>query len=314
MFNGKGIALVLFLNMIVNYVYFCASATVIDYIFTHTLSNLSSSVSSYSAIIQQILRSCFTIVYPFAGFIADVRLGRHLTIRWSMILMWCALTMLSISVALTSGGYQFIVTTSVTPIPALLLMFISLGGFIANIIPFGVDQMEGASSDQISSYFYWCYWGINVGALLGTLTTSILDITGVQTYYAIFVATVLMTVAISLHEIFNNWLIKTRESRNPLGLVVKIISYASTAKRSLPKFRRAFRYGEIPPPRIDLAKIDYDGNYSHEQVENVKIFCLILLVYVSLIGPELAFNAVSFHASSYPHYNYAFLPKIITEK
>ena len=68
-----------------------------------------------------------------------------------------------------------------------------------------------------------------------------------------------------------------------------VISYATNAKRTAPKSRQAFRYGEIPPPRIDLAKVDYDGNYSHEEVEYVKIFCLIHV----LLGTELAYNGVS---------------------
>ena len=295
MFNGKGIVLVLFLNIVVNFSYFSTSVTITDYIFNHTSHTLPHPSPSISSAIQQILRNCFTIVYPFTGFVADVCLGRHSTLRWSMIMMWCALAALSISVALTDGGYNWIVSTTVTPIPALILLFIGLGGFKANIIPFGVDQMEGASSDQISSYFYWCYWGINVGGLLGLLTISILDITEVNIYYTVFIATALMTVAISLHIIFDNWLIKTRESSNPLGLVLRIILYAATAKRSSPRSRQAFRYGEIPPPRIDLPKVEYDGKYSHEEVENVKTFCLILLVYISLIGAELVYNAVSFN-------------------
>ena len=300
MFNGKGIVLVLFLNIVVNFSYYSTSATITDYIFSQTLSN-PDPIASTSSAIQQILRNSFSIVFPIAGFIADVGLGRHSTIRWSMVIMWCGLAALSISVALTDGGYRSTFTTSVTPIPALLLLFIGVGGFKANIIPFGVDQMESASSDQISSYFYWCYWGINVGALLGVLTSAVLGVLGVKTYYTVFVATVLMTAAISLHEILSNWLNKTRESSNPLGLVLRIISYATKAKRSFPQSRRAFRYGEIPPPRIDLAKIDYDGKYSHEQVEDVKTFCLILLVYLTLVGAELAYNAVSSWCLNYCH-------------
>ena len=96
--------------------------------------------------------------------------------------MWCALVVFSVSAALTGGGYQWILTTYVTPILALLLLVIGLGGFKANVIPFGVDRMEGASSDQISSYFYWYHWGVNVGAKQRTFTTSILEITAYYNY------------------------------------------------------------------------------------------------------------------------------------
>ena len=151
-FNGKGTIFIIFLNIVVNFAYFCTSATVTDYIFANILPDPTLSISSA---IQQIVISCYAIVYPFAGFVADVCLGRHSTIRRSMVIMWCALVVLSVSVALTDGGYQNIVTTSVIPIASLLLLIIGLGG--SRPISYHLELircMEGASSDQISSYFF----------------------------------------------------------------------------------------------------------------------------------------------------------------
>ena len=41
-----------------------------------------------------------------------------------------------------------------------------LGMYEANAIQFGMDQMLGASSEQLSSFIQWYFWCVNVGPLI----------------------------------------------------------------------------------------------------------------------------------------------------
>ena len=54
-------------------------------------------------------------------------------------------------------------------IGGVAFLFVSIGGgaFEATIVPFGVDQLQGASSTEISSYFYSFYASTNLGILIG---------------------------------------------------------------------------------------------------------------------------------------------------
>ena len=83
------------------------------------------------------------------------------------------------------------------------------------------------------------------------------------------------------------------DHKNPLKLIVNVLCYAATVKRSVPIYRRSFRYGEERKKRIELAKSNYDGIFTSEEVEDVKTFFRICLVILSLSGSFLTFQLVS---------------------
>ena len=68
---------------------------------------------------------------------------------------------------------------------------------------------------------------------------------------------------------------------NPLKQIYNVFSYA--VRNKYPRRRSAATYGEMPS-RFDLAKSRYGGPYSTEYVEDVKTFCRICLLFLSLAG------------------------------
>ena len=193
-----------------------------------------------------------------------------------------------------------------------LCCMISLGsaGFEANIIPFGADQLpQGATSEEISSYFYWWLFTKQLGILAGigvfiglflpsytSLTNSTLAVNfETHTVSAVqpMIAVLVITIAILLHVCCEGWYFKDRERENPIKLVLRVLIYAAFVRRQPPRYRRAFRYGETRKPRIELAKEDYDGIFSSDEVEDVKTFCRIVLVIFSLTGLFASYSAVS---------------------
>ena len=248
------------------------------------------------------------LFYPIMGLIADVYVGRHRMIRISLWLFWVAYGLLAFAFSLRNVPHtSSIFIHYILPITAFVMLSVGAAGFEANIIPFGMDQLQGASSAEMSSYFYWYYFGRQLGDLCGLLvffalfiptyapvgsSEDTVDTHSLQALQPIVVL-VLLSLALVLYFCLQDWLFKGRERENPLKMVVNVIWYAAIAKRQLPRYRRAFRYGEERKPRIELAKMDYDGIYPTENVEDVKTFCRLVLIVLSLGGYFMSYSAVS---------------------
>ena len=199
------------------------------------------------------------------------------------------------------------VTFDIVHVIAFILISAGSGAFESSIIPFGVDQLEGASSEEISSYFYYCYFTRNLGIGLGLLVYGLVsfiilklshsdDSNSVYSVFQPFVTVVILTLGVLLHQCLSHWYFKNRPGENPVKLVLKVLCYAAFVKRHIPVRRRAFRYGEEKKKRIDLAKVEYDGEFSGEKVEDVKAFCRICLILFTLIPAHSALRAVGIHS------------------
>ena len=221
------------------------------------------------------------------GFIADRYFGRAKVLYYSWILLFvmqCAISFYIIIVNLyTPTSYrqlQYVIVLIIS----ILGKSISLAGIRVNLIPFGVDQMGAASSDQLSSYFHWYYWSRNAGLFIA-YSVGILTI---DVSYSIGLAALLLPcVAAAAGTIINicgdTWFVKKDKVGNPLLLIYRVLSYAVSVRR--PVHRSAFSYdGRPKPSRIDLAKETHFGKFRDEQVEDVKTFLRILIMLISLVG------------------------------
>ena len=245
------------------------------------------------------------LLYPIAGLLSDVYTGRYAMVQIGIGLFWTAFTLLSLFLALASGhiGGDSMNTLGI-PIVAYALICAASGAIEVVIIPFGVDQLsQGASSHEQSSYFYFFYFGRQLGNLAGMLSfygLSLLQIEedATRNQYAVasiqsLSALIGMTLALVLIWWFKNFLFRDKQRENPLKEVVNIVLYAATVRDTPPVTRRAFRYGEGRKKRMERAKSRYDGLYTSEEVEDVKTFCKILLVLFSLGLCFMTYTGVS---------------------
>ena len=119
------------------------------------------------------------LIPPIAGWLADVRFGRYKVIKWSIWVMWIALVMETASsvVAKFIDRYDKI-DQQILFICVFFIISIGIGGYQANIIQFGIDQLNDASTDEIKSFISWYAITIIIG---GTYTEIIfLCLTGQQ--------------------------------------------------------------------------------------------------------------------------------------
>ncbi len=103
------------------------------------------------------------LLYPVAGWLSDARLGRKKVIQTGVFITWvAAVGWLGFSVV-----RNFVASNSDAALmvaAAIFYIFTAVGTacFQVNIIPFGIEQMEDCSSEEIGSFIHWYYWTRNV--------------------------------------------------------------------------------------------------------------------------------------------------------
>ena len=222
------------------------------------------------------------LTLSIAGWIADVCFGRYKVIYWSMWIMWAALMLATVSSVLAKTVDSYISNIHIYVNGVLgIIMAIGFGGFQANIIQFGIDQLHDASTDEITSFILWYVWtyyssGYVIYVILGCLSKQ---------YWIVWqlVVCIYLSIALSSMLMFNHWLVKEPVTQNPFKLVYSVIRYA--IKHKHPEYRSAFTYCEDEPPsRMDFGKSKYGGPFTTEQVEDVKTFLrFIVVIFVEAV-------------------------------
>ena len=220
------------------------------------------------------------LTLPFAGWLADIHFGRYKVIRWSMWIMWTASilnTINSVIAQFLTENHRIYTCISLT---MTSIMAIGFGGYQANIIQFGLDQLQDSSTTEITAFITWYVWTYYSNGALFDYTHICVK----PNYYVFGQLLVCMsiTVVISSSYFLQSSLVKEPVTQNPFKLIYKVIRYA--IKNKHPLNRSAFTYCEDElPSRIDFGKSKYGGPFTTEQVEDVKTF-FRLLVIVAIAG------------------------------
>ena len=293
--KGRAFVLIFSLMIAERYILYGAVNQVLSLI-----PELPSSFQSegFGSFLKIFLYYCISrLFYPIGGFLADIYLGRYRVIHISLWLYWVAFALLAVASIL----YQFRAPQTdelydhILPITAYVLVILASGGFESTIIPFGPDQLEAASSSELSSYFYWHYIALQVGLILNVVINSAVSVwlPAYLDVVHVLVTLLVATLALILHITLEHWYFKNALRENCIKLVSQVLWYVAKVKRHMPQRHRAFRYGEGKMPRIELAKRKYDGKFSGDQVEDVKTFCMISFLLLSLGGYFFSLTGVS---------------------
>ena len=95
------------------------------------------------------------LTIPLLGWLADVRIGRHNLIQWSIWIMWIGFMLATVTSVIAS-----FVTTDIEILTTVLLTVAAsgFGGHQANVIQYGLDQLQDVSTDEITSFISWYVW------------------------------------------------------------------------------------------------------------------------------------------------------------
>ena len=185
----------------------------------------------------------------------------------------------------------FLILLYLLCIPIVVLFLATLVVFNANIIQFGIDQLQDSPADHQSLFIHWYVWTfylsvfiVQVGwsSVIGGLGYRIfINKIGFWLILPFLICLLLLLIVVLIVHYRKRWFIIDTARTNPYKLVNKVTKFARQHK--VPVHRSAFIYCEDDiPSGLDLGKAKYGGPFTTEEVENVKAFYGILRILLAL--------------------------------
>ena len=245
-----------------------------------------------------VLHGLTQILFPIVGHIADTYTGRYNMIRFGLWLAWVGFAVLGVSFSFGDYNDHVNLANRYITLPlTFLLLIVAYVCFMTNIIPFGLDQLQGASHVHFSSFFNWWYWSMTVGVALVNIPSYCRDRIGLNIVVRAEIGLVCISLAIVLCVLSKDWLTiePACKKSNPLQQIMSVLKRAAYAKKSTLLVPNTVRH-EVDLcnfSRMDSIKKRYGGEFETEQVEDVKTFFRLLLVLISVGFPIFSYSTVS---------------------
>ena len=274
--DSKGALLVLLWStMMFVYQYF-----IINYV---AYDSVMSSKHRYFA--PHVLYYMTLPTYLVIGLVADICVGRYKIIVASIYCAFIGWITLCVSFYVTHEHVHFTLVAV-----GYLLSSVGAGGIQSIAVPFNIDQMVGATADELSTIIYWHCFGYPLGLSLADISNCFITDKVYQQSIIICVSGVTITIVMVTYYLLKHHLDTTPLLTNPVKLIVKVLNYAR--KNKYPRSRSALTYWEeSAPSRLDLGKDKYGGPFTEEEVEDVKTFFRFLPLLVCTFG-FIAFTIV----------------------
>ena len=244
-------------------------------------------IDNYSYVIFAVIGLHY-LFYPVLGLLGE-KWMRYKFLTVGIILIFVGFYIIVVSLV----TLYFVHHNSITAFGLSLVLtfpyFFGYGLFEANMIQFGTDQLQFASSQELSSFVYWIlymyYILLSIMFLMASIITAFVYKNIVYFTFTCILGygALIITIAVLCFCCFKHHLvIETARHNNPIKLIWRVMRYAWKHKQ--PVRRSAFTYGEFPPSRLDLGKDRYGGPFTTEEVEDVKSFLYILTIVLATFG------------------------------
>ena len=303
--KSKAANMIILWNLLVSLLYGIMLNPGVSSVGINTSSNNDFDPQTFNMAVGPSVYGCVAIsllFYPLAGYLGDVRFGRYKTVRCSL---WTIALLSGIILLLIPGalvflfdGFNFVLflVTSVCGVITLIGISVGFAGFRANVIQFGMDQLQDSPARDSSLFIFWflatLYTGIGLGKIAWSLMLTCHPFLVAMICVTVLMFVLVMPISLCVGHYKRRWFILNPGMGNPYKLVRNVTSFARQHK--IPVQRSAFTYWEDDiPSGLDLGKNKYGGPFTTEQVEDVKAFFGILKVLLSL-GP---FFTVDFAAT-----------------
>ena len=283
-------------------------------------NNLTSSKYWYLLLLLLLLY----VIIPLAGWLADAKLGNYKVFKAGSVLLFIAAIVRSSPILLLSFKEDADFTWKITLSLAIRIISCSIGligtaACLVTALQLGLDQMPDASADNITSFIAWFTLSMFAGFwMFKTVQTEIIScvrqIEPVWITSHLLPAVCMAIVCCSMFTLAPRYLIVEPKSTNSLKIIYQVLKFA--AKHKAPLNRSALTYWEEDiPSRLDLGKSKYGGPFSTEQVEDVKTFFKIMIIFVPIfivfVASELStlltyLNTYQIECTSHVLFSFAF--------
>ena len=267
--DSKGALLVLLWStMMFLYQYF-----IINYV---AYDSIMSSKHRYYT--QYVLYYMALPTYLVTGLVADICAGRYKIIVASIYCSFIGWITLCVSFYVTHKYVHFTLV-----LVGYSLSTVGAAGIQSIAVPFNIDQMIGATADELSTIIYWQCFGLPFGLSSAKISSCFITYKVYQQSVGICVSGVAITIVMVTYYLLRHHLDTTPLLTNPVKLIVKVLNYAR--KNKYPRSRSALTYWEeSAPSRLDLGKDKYGGPFTEEEVEDVKTFLRFLPLSICIFG------------------------------
>ena len=220
--------------------------------------------------------------FPLFGLLADVWIGRYKAILIGIVLCFISWIIIGIGFILESYFTSEVMLWSINGF-AYFFQFSGFSSFSANIIQYNIDQLVGASANDLNSVIYWHILSPPFVEFLFYLLQCLFY----SSKYFIMITFIASGVSVSLvlvsHSFFKHKLENISLIKNPIKLIVRVLCYAR--KHKYPENRSALTYWEEEAPsRLDLGKDKYGGPFTEEEVEDVKTVFRMLPLFIGFVA------------------------------
>ena len=203
-----------------------------------------------------------------AGWLANIHFGRYKMIRWSMWIMWIASTLATVNSVMEQIIPDHHNTFTVISYILSFILAFGFGGYQANIIQFGLDQLQDASTTEITAFITWYVCTYSCNGTLFNFTNICLN----SKYFIIgqLIVCTSVTIIIISSPFLKSLLIKEPVTQNPIALIYKVVKYAIKHKR--PRYRSAFTYCEDELPSHILVRVNMEDHSQQSRWKMSKYF------------------------------------------
>ena len=248
-------------------------------------SNIEHHKSQYTNYIVCSIRLCLICLsFPLFGLLADVKTGRYKTTIAGVHFSFLSWIIAGLSYIIKTYLPEYDTLSLIAFNIAFILELIGVSCFYSNIVQFSLDQVIGASADELSAIIYCYAICMPLTYLLFTIGQCLFKQFFIMCYV---ISGVTVSLVLITNYLFKHWLDTTPHIVNPVKYISEVLNYAR--KNKYPRNRSALTYWEKDyPSRLDLGKEKYGGPFSEEQVEDVKTVLRLIPLLISLVGVNYA--------------------------
>ena len=168
---------------------------------------LDRALVSYNELVGTSVITIIGVTLPVAGWLADVQFGRYRVMCCSIWTMWISSLLLTVVYVVFSFIECSLMLEILTILLDVILAF-GLGAFQAIVIQFGVDQLNDASTTEITSFVAWYTWTLISSNIVSSFINIITCIDSKYDLMGPLVIAMCLTVVVSTNYLFSNQLIK----------------------------------------------------------------------------------------------------------
>ena len=169
----------------------------------------------------------------------------------------------------------------------LLIGTPGIGILYTIVLPFALDQMIGASAEELSAAVQWYCWGYYIGLLMKDVLQCVpipnqLQYLDILPVIFLTLSTLCLSAVLIMDCLYHKWLDTNNKTGNPIKLIFQVLNYAR--KNKCPRLRSALTYiDEEHPSRLDFGKHKFGGPSQKKRWRMSKQYFVLYQCYCQVL-------------------------------